>query len=467
MRPAGDEFGPDTLARALAPHLSEEGPWSIVIALSGGADSAALLAAAAALAATTPWWGLRALHVDHGLAGAVPLAAAAAAVAMRLGVPLEVCAVTVDDARGGGLEAAARTARYRAFAAQLAPGEYLLTAQHREDQAETLLLQLVRGAGLPGLASMPAAAVLGQGQLLRPLLGTSRRAIRAYAVALDLPFFEDPMNADLRFDRSFLRASVWPLLEARWPAVATTLARSATHAAAAQRVLDAGSAQQLARAGQGALLSVAALREVAGEQRLEMLRYWLRRLGLPVPPTARWQGIEREMLHARPDASPRMAWSGVELRRHAGWLYAFAALPPPVGPERRPMPRVPARLPLAGLGALSVRWVPGAGIAAPEGASSLVIGRRCGGERLRLDPAGPSRPLKDWLREARLPPWARERAMLVFEADRVVAVVLPEVTWVAAERRAGEGERGLVVTWEEAPAALMRPPLIEPGVPFL
>jgi tRNA(Ile)-lysidine synthase len=465
-------FGAAELGRRLAPLIGAQDEAALVVALSGGADSAALLAAAAELAAAPlaapgPRLRLRAIYVDHGLAAAAPLAAAAAAAAAQLAVPLVALPVRVATGRGESVEAAARTARYAALAAALAPGECLLTAHHREDQAETLLLQLVRGAGLPGLAAMPAAARLGHGWLLRPLLDVPRAALRAYAASRGLPWHEDPMNADPRYDRAYLRTALWPLIAARWPAAATTLARSAGHLASAQRLLDEASADYLRSLERGPALSIAGLRQLAPERRAEVLRYWLRSRRLPVPPARRLALLEEEVFGARGDGAPRLAWPGVELRRFDGRLYAFAPLPPlPVAAGTR-LPGPPAALDLGALGRIVARWRRGPSTLDVTDTLGLTVGSRRGGEKLRLEPRGPSRPLKDWLREARVPPWTRARAVLVREGAALVAVVLPHATLVEASRRALPDAPGLALEWQDAPDVLGPSKFVEPRGPFL
>ena len=467
MRPAaGPAFDASALGRRLAPLLDAGRVPALVVALSGGVDSVALLGAAAELAAATAGLKLRAIYVDHGLEAAAPLAAAARAAAAALGVPLTELAVRIATDRGESIEAAARTARYAAFATALAPGESLVTAHHREDQAETLLLQLVRGAGLPGLAAMPAAARLGPGALLRPLLDVPRRALRAYALARGLPWHEDPMNADPRYDRAYLRTTVWPLLEARWPAAATTLGRSAAHLAAAQRLLDEASADYVRPLERGAALSIAGLRQLPAERRAEVLRYWLRSRRLPVPPARRLALLEAEVFAARHDGAPRLAWPGVELRRFDGRLYAFAPLPALALVPGTPLPPPPGALELGALGRIVARWRRGPSTLDVTDTSGLSLDRRRGGERLRLDRHGPSRPLKDWLREARVPPWARARAVLVRDGDALVAVVLPHATLIAAERRALPDGPGLALDWQDAPAELAPLKFVEPAGPF-
>lgn len=456
---ASDDFGPEVLARELRDLLDTWPTTSLVIALSGGADSAALLAAAAELARQHPGLSLRALHVDHGLAGSAALAVAAAQVAADLGVPFEQVAVTVAPAPGESLEAVAREVRHAAFARALAPGEALLTAHHREDQAETLLLQLLRGAGLPGLAAMPAAAPLGAGRLLRPLLAVSRASLRTFAAARPLPWVDDPMNDEARYDRVYLREAVWPALVARWPSAAVTLARSAGHAATAQRLLDRRSEALLAEVRRGVALSVEALLALSRAERDELLRYWLRQLGLPVPSSRRLAGIDAEILGARAHATPRLVWAGGELHRFDGRLYAFAPLPPAALPAGSRLPAGEGSVSLGSLGTLVARAGGAGGLAGDP--ARWRLGARQGGERLRLVAGGPSRPLKDWLREARLPPWSRSRAVLVRDEAEIAAVVLPHDTWVAAEHRASDGT-GVALRWQGAPPVLYPASFIEP-----
>src|SRR5690606_2282867 len=148
-------------------------------------------------------------------------------VCARLGVPLTLLEVDARPVRGSSPEARARKLRYQALASCLASGEMLLTAHTLDDQAETVLLQLFRGAGPEGLAAMPALRPLGAGRHGRPLLGVSRESLRAWAMEQELSFIEDTSNEDLRFDRNFVRHEILPRLSRRWPNVASTLARAA------------------------------------------------------------------------------------------------------------------------------------------------------------------------------------------------------------------------------------------------
>lgn len=445
-------FGPEGLAARLSSLVPGFPSCALAVAASGGADSAALLHALATLARTHPALAVRALHVDHGLQpAAAPLRAAALAVAAAAGVPATVLRVSVAPDDPHGLEAAARAARYAALARALAPGESLLTAHHREDQAETVLLQLLRGGGLPGLAAMPAVAGLGDAKLVRPLLDVGRAELVDYARAQELPWVEDPMNADPRYDRAWLRRELWPPLTARWPAAATTLARAARHAQEAQSLIDEVADQDLATLVRAGALDVAGLLALVPARRNAALRRWLRVAGVRPPPARRLARLEPELLRSAGPNGPRLAWDGVELRRFDGRLHLVRPLPDlpahaALGPDR------PAAL--GTLGRLTLRPVVGAGLAAARTALPLDVRPRRGGECLRLATGGARRAVKDLLREARVPPWLRERLPLLWDGDRLVAVAHPGGAWIAAEARAAAGEPGHLPEWESSPPGL-------------
>ena len=300
--------------RELAPRAAP-----LCVAFSGGADSTALLAALAAQA--TLRRRLRAIHVDHGLQPASRAwARHCREVAARLGVPFVLRRVRVNCGPGQSLEAQARAARYAALAQELAAGELLLTAHHQDDQLETVLLQLLRGAGLAGLAAMPAVMPFAAGLLCRPLLSVRRAELTAFTQRRGLPCIEDPANADERFDRNYLRHKVVPLIEARFAGAATAVARSARHAAEAQQLLEQLAAGDAGHCADGARLSAAALRRLTPVRRRNVLRAWIRAAGQLPPDARRLAEIAGPLLAARPDAQPRVEWGEVQVRRHAGQL---------------------------------------------------------------------------------------------------------------------------------------------------
>ncbi|MDG4605564.1 MAG: tRNA lysidine(34) synthetase TilS, partial [Candidatus Contendobacter sp.] len=247
----------------------------LIVGYSGGMDSHVLLHLLAMQRELWPERTLEAIYVDHGLHPASAVwGGHCARVCRELNVPFRTLRIDARPAPGESPEAAARQARYAALAAALEPDAALLTAHHRDDQAETLLLQLLRGAGPHGLAAMPEAARLGQGRLLRPLLNVDRAALLAYAHTQQLQWIEDASNADTGFDRNYLRHRILPLLRERWPAANRVLARSARLCAETAGWLDAEADADLARVmtARPDALSVPALRELSELRQRNLLR---------------------------------------------------------------------------------------------------------------------------------------------------------------------------------------------------
>jgi tRNA(Ile)-lysidine synthase len=421
-------FGPALLAGQLARLLPQFPRICVCVAFSGGADSTALLGALAALKA--PHLRLRAVHVDHQLhAHSKRWSAHCRRVAARLGVPLTVRRVVVARAAGVSPEAAARTARYDALATGLARDEVLLTAHHEDDQLETVLLQLLRGAGVAGLAAMPALAPFAAGQLARPLLGVPRRELRAWAQLARLPWVEDPSNASDDFDRNYLRARVLPLLLERWPAAPATIARGARHAAEAQRLLDELGREDCARAQAGTALSAAVLRRLTPERRRNALRWFIAHAGVRAPPARRLEEIAGAMLSAAPDTHPFVAWDGMRMQRSAGLLRLAPERPGKISARAEPAvvcewpwPRQRRlRLP-RGAGALRLRPDPRGPIDLDALGPRLSVRTRQGGERLRTVAGGVRRSLKGLLQEARVPVEERAGLPLIYRGDTLVAV---------------------------------------------
>jgi len=239
--------------------------------------------------------------------------------ARRWHVPLTTIKANVRPGRGESVEEVARAARRRAFTATLAPGELLMTAQHADDQLETVLLALLRGAGPAGLAGMPAAMPLGAARLLRPLLEYAHADLAAYAQTERLTWVDDPTNSETRFDRNFLRARVVPELRLRWPSVARTVGRSARHCAVAADLVAAVASRDLALATDGADLEIAVLRRWRAPRRAAVVRAWLLAGGVRAPNERHMREIE-VMLSARIDAHPELHLPDATLRRASGLL---------------------------------------------------------------------------------------------------------------------------------------------------
>lgn len=388
------------------------------IALSGGLDSTVLLHLLASLARREALPPLSAIHIHHGLqAAADAWPAHCRELCAALAVPLQVTHVQVSP--GASLERAARDARYEAFAAALAPGEVLLSAQHRDDQAETLLFRLLRGAGVQGLSAMSASRALGAGQLLRPLLQCSRAELQAYAEAHHLSWVEDPSNADERFSRNYLRQQILPALTRRWPQAAANMARSAEHLSEAALLLDELAQQDLLQAQAPAehawlqlpSLALPALRELSEPRQRNALRYWLRSR-TAMPDSEHWAGWQA-LRDAAIDAAPVWRLAAGELRRSdqsVCWLTGPWLVAPP-----------PQDLPVRGTPLLSL---PGNGQVRIEGqlpAGDWRLGYRRGGEQM-LVPGRGRRDLKRLLNERRLPTFVRERLPILLNNGQPVAL---------------------------------------------
>ena len=415
-------FGPRWLERQLAELLPRFPDLALCVAFSGGADSTALLAALAAL--RQPRLKVRALHVDHRLQPrSRRWSAHCRRVARALGVPFSVRSARIVRGRGESLEAAARSARYGLLGAALAEGEVLLTAHHADDQLETVLLQLLRGAGVAGLAAMPAVAPLGRGLLVRPLLALRRAELHAWLAPQGLAWIEDDSNTQLHLDRNFLRARVLPVLRERWPAAASTVTRSARHAAEAQRLLDVLGETDVARAACGAMLSAKVLRRLPLERRRNALRLWIAAAGVRLPPTSRLDAIATTLLAAREDAQPLVAWEDAVVQRQADLLsLCRAAQPPDALGELTWHWREASRCVLpAPYGTLALQADARGPIDLDALAPHLTLRARRGGERLRPVRGGPRRALKRLLQEAHVPLERRAHLPLIFAGERLIA----------------------------------------------
>ncbi len=428
------------------------GARGFVAALSGGADSSGLLAALAALAelrGEPRCLPLRAVHIDHGLQqAAASFRAVCESLCRRLEVPLSTIEVAVAAPAGVSIEAAARDARYAALGAQLRPGECLLTAHHSEDQAETLLLQALRGAGLKGLASMPVCCEFAAGWHLRPLLGVRRADLRAFAAALGLDVALDPMNTDPRYDRVYLRGQLWPLIEARWPGAAAALARSASHAAEAQDLLDTIADTDLAGLRDGAALSVAHLRRLGSARRINALRRWIFDANAVPPPASRLLEALRQVLDADADHLPAVVWDTHALRRYRNRLFLTAAAPPRLVRARGWSPRQQPQIELdAGLGSLRCVERPG-GLDPRRLPEQLRICGRAGGEALKPGFSAATRSVQHLCQDLGVLPWMRDALPFVHAGGELIAI---GDLWLDARWCAHPAEPGLAFEWIDAP----------------
>ena len=452
----------------------------LVLGLSGGIDSVALLEALRRLAGPLAF-RLACVHVDHGISpNARRWAAFCTRKCKRLGIALEVHRVDVAPYRTEGLEAAARHARYAVYARQEA--DFIVLAQHLDDQAETLLLQLLRGAGVKGGAAMPllrqqvesrpsaesrllsksrplvelrplAMGKTGKAAhapaILRPMLALSRREIEAYAKAGRLKWVEDESNTDIGFDRNFLRHEVLPAIARGFPAYRSTLARSARHLAEASLVLDAVAETDAKLAAAGHRLALSELKRMGTPRAKNLVRWLLLQQGVGAPETERLEEGLRQLFQARNDAAVHVVLGAFELRRYDGFAYLLRSLPAAPANFRGDWDGQRAWvLPELG-GTLSFARRTDTGLdCAKVGARGLSVRLRQGGEKLRLQAGGSTRSLKNLLQEARMPPWERERLPLIYCGDALVAV--PGLG-VASGWQAGAGKPGWAISWQRQP----------------
>lgn len=414
---------PDGVTQALSARLlSRLDPWRDAavwhIAFSGGLDSTVLLHLLAELSRHQHIPPLNAVHVHHGLqAVAASWPGHCRQVCQILGVPLQVIDVQVRP--GASLEQAARDARYAAFDELLQPGELLLTAQHRDDQAETLMFRLLRGAGVRGLAAMPAQRVLGEGRLLRPLLEESRATLEAYAAEQRLSWVEDPSNRDSRFSRNFLRQHVMPMLTSRWPQALASLSRSAAHLAEAQGLLDELALQDLAQADVPApwpwlelpSLALAPLQSLSVARQRNALRHWLAPL-TRLPDSDHWAGWD-SLRDAGPDGRPIWRLADGQLHRAEGriWWLSGVWLKDVAISQHWSSASQPLQLPGNGMLQI-VGEVPHGG---------LHVHYRKGGETLDVPDRG-RRDLKRLLNEKGVPVFLRGRLPLLYRGEQLLAV---------------------------------------------
>lgn len=416
------------------------------IGYSGGVDSHVLLHLCASLRAEMgPVFG--AVHVNHGLhPDADRWAEHCKNVCAELDLPFQQISVVAKPKPGHSPEEAARDARYRALAQWLEENTALLLAQHRDDQAETVLLQMLRGAGLAGMAGMAPVAKLGQGHLLRPLLEVPKEALLAYARRFELVWIDDPSNFDEAFDRNYLRHRILPMIKARWPAYARTIARGARHCAETQELVEETMRPQLEAAiDRTGSLDISTLLALDRAHRRWLLREWLKMQGFRSPQAVFFDRILDEVIASRPDRQPRIDWSEGTICRYRGRLYALRPSPLP-DPDWQTAwdGEKPLRLPDGSL--LDPRPAIGAGVATRYWQQGgIEVRYRRGGERCRLHGRYGHRSLKKLFQEWGIPPWVRVRLPLVYLGGELASVA---DLWVCEPFAAGPNEVGVILHWK-------------------
>ncbi len=402
----------------------------IIIGYSGGVDSHVLLH----VCANHPVFKdkLTAVYVHHGLqAEADAWAVHCENITANLGVRFKVLRVNASSKSGESPEEAARNARYTALKALVNADDVLLVAQHREDQLETVLLQLFRGSGLKGLSGMPEAMVFGKGRLLRPFLSVSKQAIDSYAVDNALTWITDPSNFSNDYDRNFLRNEVLPLLKQRWPACDKTVSRSAKHCAEAQTLIS----EQTQALFTGVFnkvdktLLITQLISLDIVKQNIVIREWFKCLGYKMPSVAFVKRLRAEVVMARPDSDPILTGAGYTVRRYRDKLYCLIQnAPKALGHVVWPTDETSIKISEQHI----LEIVPAeSGISWEQWRQSVVTVRsRKGGEKLSLPNRTGRHTLKDLFQEAGIPSWERGVMPLIYLDDQLVAV---GDKWISAD----------------------------------
>lgn len=441
----------------LSKHLKPEA--QVLLALSGGLDSCVLLHLLAQ-ARRSLVFDLQAMHIHHGLSPNADLwADFCAKQCEQLQVPLKVIHVDIDKNSGSGIEAEARTLRYQALFSYKwneAQADYVVTAHHQDDQAETLLLQLFRGAGIKGLSAM--AVVDDSKRLLRPLLNIPRNALLDYAKAHGIAWCEDESNDNTHYERNFVRHEVMPVLEARFPAVRSAIARSAVHIAEANDLLNDLAEIDTRPLLQNNSLCLHGLRNLENRRAKNSLRWWFAQNQLLMPSTEQLNQVVNQLLDAKPDANLSIQLQCLPLEgtqpqyfllrrfQNRAYLSAYSVETQPESTYDLVWNGEPEMI-LPNGSRLEFRQVIGAGLALKLGINKLRITNRQGGERFKPNAARPTRTLKYLMQEAHIPPWLREKMPLIYWQDTLACV--PAIG-ISHDLQAKADEPGLEIVWQQA-----------------
>lgn len=413
----------------------------LLLAFSGGLDSTVLLQLLVETNKTLPFQ-LTVQHVHHGLSpNADAWADFCAETCKKLNIPFALSQIKINKNSGLGTEAAAREARYKALLESEA--DFILLAHHQDDQAETLLLQLARGAGVKGLAGMGSV----NNKLLRPLLDAPRSALEAYAKLHHLTWIEDESNLDTKFDRNFMRHEILPKLEKQYPAIRQTISRASKNMAEASALLDEIAAEDVKSCTQNTALNLALLQKLSAPRVHNALRFWLLQNNCDNPSAAQLSQMTQQLFYAKSDANIKINASAAQ------YLCAFQGnaflikKPQKIDFSFNKTWSGEDKITLPDGSNLKFSQKMGVGIALKcTEKNALIIRYRQGGETLKPQENRPSRSLKTLLQNANIPPWQRERLPLLFVNNMLA--VLPNIA-VAAALKAKPDELGLQVIWQD------------------
>jgi tRNA(Ile)-lysidine synthase len=404
-------FSPDKLDRI----LHDSSPiHDYIVAYSGGMDSHVLLHAIASLAITRKF-RIAAFHVNHGLHPDAGLwEDHCVKVCNDLSIEIHVFRLKIEQKSGESMEAIARAARYNTISDNINPGQVVLTAHHMRDQAETLLLHLMRGSGVSGLSGMPILRPLNNGWLLRPLLQFNHDELLEYARLHNLRWISDSSNYDIQYGRNYVRHKVLPVLRNRWPSAETAINRSIIYLSEAAELSDslAQIDMESTLTTEGLSLDLTKFSVLPVIRRKNLLRYWIKRCINRVPSFSKLEEIVRALVEAKQDSSPSITWDNVELRRYRNQIYLLPSIPPRPAALRYEWDLfAPLELPL---GLLKTLGQPSGRAMAALAGHNITVRFRCGGEQIRPVAREHTHTVKNLFQEAGVPPWLRDYCPMIY-----------------------------------------------------
>lgn len=421
----------------------------LTVALSGGVDSVVLLRVLAELADEIPLT-LSAVHVHHGISGNSTLwSQFCCELCHGYGIAIHVAYLRLNRSKNDSLEAIARTARYRVFGSL--QSDYVVLAQHADDQVETLMLQLLRGAGVKGLSSMPP--VRNQNgdtpRILRPFLKVSRKQIEAYARQHRLNWINDESNDSTAFSRNFLRHEILPLLKQRYPGYAKAMLRTTRHVAEASSLLDELAQSDYQSCTAAGMLRIDRLRTLSIPRTKNLLRYLLFQQGITPPNTAKLEEMVRQITLSRHDRQVSLPFGATEIRCFHGAVHILPRVSPMPSTRHYPWHGEEFLVLNEWNGVLRFDPAENHGIDARKmHAAQVTVRLRQGGEHFKPHCNRPTRSLKNLLQEAAIAPWQRNTLPLLFCDERLVWV--PGIG-IDCEFQVKSGELGILPIWHTQP----------------
>ena len=421
---------------------------TVVVGISGGVDSMVLLHAVNKLVETGGVTSqVKALHINHGLHQASnDWESFCCERCANLGIPLQVERLSLKSLNkdGVGLENRARQARYAVFESIVDSDCCLILAHHLDDQLETLIFRLNRGAGMKGLRAIPQSRELGNGKLFRPLLRMDRKSLCDFAKSQKLQWIDDDSNQDISFDRNFLRHKVLPNLERRWPNYRESWAKSLELISEAQRITEEVASDDFTALSSNTSnkLILSALINLAKARQRNVMKYWLKKIARKEIGWNKLQHIVNEVLPVATYSNVEVAIEDYLIRSYRNQLYLlkeFGPLPETCHWDIRDL----QELPLFNNGIICAHKTIGEGIS-HKLIENLDVRFRKGGEKLRMR-GRPQKSLKKIFQEARIEPWIRPRIPLIYSGDELICAVGVGVSALALADR---GEAGVSLTWQ-------------------